>query len=401
LGPIWSMEAQLPQVDPIDRDYDSRPGDGLPEGGVIDACAYPSWPGTQALTEYMAEPWKELLLRPGDRLGPVSVLSPRLYVDPRRLDSMEYKLADLKKGLVTDGVRERVVLGWDDGLYSTVLPYQQIVRTVIQAANDWLIDQCLSRDRAFYGTMLISSAMPTAAAAEIRRIGVNERIVAVALGCNGLGRPFGDSIYLPIFEAAAEMQLPVVLQLGSDATTDQVTPPVAGGPPATYAEYLALGVHSHMSHLASMIVDGLFERFPDLKVMLVGSGFAWVPSWLWRLNLWVKRGKRSQAPWLTRLPTDYFVDHVRVTTESLESPRPAEQFDRVLNAISGLERTLMYASGYPVTESDDPISLSTRLPPSWRAPVLRNNALTFFRWAAQPANVAVNASPTSTEGREP
>ena len=165
------------------------------------------------------------------------------------------------------------VLGWDDGLLSTAIPDPRRAEVVVRAANDWLVEQWLSDDRAVFGMMLIPSALPDVAASEIRRIGCNQRIVAVALGCNALGRPFGDRIYLPIFEAAVEMGLPVVLQIGSDNATDQITPPVAGGVPATYAEYRVLSVHSHMAHLGSMIVEGLFERMPELQVLLIGGGF--------------------------------------------------------------------------------------------------------------------------------
>jgi predicted TIM-barrel fold metal-dependent hydrolase len=391
----------MPQVnDQTETRSNERAGEGSVNGDVIDACAFPAWPGTAVLVEYMGEPWGELLLRPGDRSGPASVLSPRLYVDPKR-PQMQAEFEWLKQELVEGGVRERVVLGWDDGLFSTVYPHQYIARMVIHAANDWLVDQWLSRDEAFYGMMLISSAMPEVAAAEIRRVGANERIVAVALGCNGLGRPFGDNIYLPIFEAAAEMRLPVVLQLGSDASTDQVTPPVAGGLPATFAEYRALGVHSHMSHLASMMVEGLFERLPSLQLLLVGGGFAWVPSWLWRLNSWLKQYRRTQAPWLNRLPSDYFLDHVRITTDSFESPRDASQLERVLNAIPNLERTVMYASCCPSIDFEGPAEIAARLPASWRTPVLRDNALSFFRWPAisQDSSREPPVLTTSTQGR--
>ena len=345
-------------------------------GRVIDGCVFPAWPGTSTLANYMTEEWRELLVRPGDRAGPVSVLSPRLYEDPRR-PTVSATASLIQHHLLAEGLRERIVLGWDDGLFSTAFPHQHLARKVVAAANDWLADQWLPRDKAFYGMLLVASGMPSAAAAEIRRAGMNERIVAVALGCNSLARPFGDSIYLPIFEAAAEVGLPVVLQIGSDGTTDLVTPPVAGGLPATHAEYRALGVHSHMSHVASMIVGGLFERLPSLRVLLIGGGFGWVPSWLWRLNAWLKQYRRTQAPWLTRLPSDYFAEHVRVTTDALDASAGEELS---LSGFQDLDHSVIYASCYPSAEAEEPDAVAARLDKSWIEPVLRTTALDFYRW---------------------
>ena len=52
--------------------------------------------------------------------------------------------------------------------------------------------------------------------AEIRRAGAHERMVGIALGANGLGLPFGHPAYHPIYEAASEMKLPILIQVGLD-----------------------------------------------------------------------------------------------------------------------------------------------------------------------------------------
>lgn len=365
---------------------------------VTDACVFPAWPGVSALVADMEPSWIELLMRPGDRQGPVSVLSPRLYTDPDRSEAAP-SAQELRERYAEAGFRGRVVFGWDDGLLSTAFPYRHIAKKIVSAANDWLVRDALADAPNCSGMLLISSAVPEDAAKEIRRVGGNESIAAVAMGCNVLGRPFGDQIYLPIFEAATELRLPIVLQTGSDGSTDIVTPPVAGGLPATYGEYRALSVHSHMSHVSSMIVEGLFDRFPSLQVLLVGGGFSWVPSWLWRLNLWYKRGRRTQAPWLKRLPSEYFVSNVRVATCSIEPPRDGFHLEKVLAALPEFDRILLYASCYPTERFVSPTDVTSRLPESWREAVLNGNASSFFRsTTVRGAMLPPSATPTLASG---
>ena len=54
------------------------------------------------------------------------------------------------------------------------------------------------------------------------------------------------------------------------------------------------------SQLTSLIAEGAFDRFPGLRVVLAGSGFAWLPAWVWRFDK-VWRGLRREVPWTTRL----------------------------------------------------------------------------------------------------
>lgn len=278
---------------------------------------------------------------------------------------------------------ERVVLGYDLGLPSTSFVHRHFARAVVRAANDWTAGEWLERDDRLYGMVLVSTAVPDEAAAEIRRAGANERMVAVALGCNGLGRPFGELAYLPIFEAAVELGLPVVIQVGSDNAADQATPPVASGFPSTYAELRAHAPQTQWAHASSLITEGVFNRFPTLKVLLVGGGAAWIAPWIWKMNYWYKM-TAAAYPWMDRLPSEYLADHVRVSTLSLEKPAQPERLVQALSVIDGMDRILVYTSGYPDEDWETSRQIADRLPLEWRDRVLRGNAADFFRWPERP-----------------
>jgi uncharacterized protein len=360
-----------------------------PEDSVVDALAFHEWPSLRALAAYLPAGWREVLLRPQDRTGPVNVRTPVLYTNPAggKLPAAypesgppgsSFEL--LERLLLADGARSQVVLGYDDGVAASAFPNYYLARSVVQAANDWTRAEWLDRDPRLFGLVLVASSLPEDAAAEIRRVGADERFVGVAMGGNGLGRPFGHPVYHPIYEAAAELGLPVVIQAGSDSAADQGTP-VAGGLPATFAAYRALSMQSHMSHLASLIVQGVFDLLPDLKVLIVGGGAAWIPGYLWRLDNQYKQIDQ-EAPWLKRLPSEHFLHHVRVATHSLEAP-PGGALGRLLEALPGAERLLVYASCFPDSDSEAPEAVASRLPAAWRERVLRQNALELFRWPSR------------------
>ena len=63
----------------------------------------------------------------------------------------------------------------------------------------------------------------------------------------------------------------------------------------------------------------MFTKFPELKVVLLESGFTWLPAHLWRLTkFW--RGLRIEVPWVDRAPTDIVRSNVRLTTQPCDAP---------------------------------------------------------------------------------
>ena len=59
--------------------------------------------------------------------------------------------------------------------------------------------------------------------------------------------------------------------------------------------------HIFEAQLTSLIAEGAFERFPELRVVLLESGFGWLPPLLWRLDKeW--KGLRREIPWVKHAP---------------------------------------------------------------------------------------------------
>ena len=88
-----------------------------------------------------------------------------------------------------------------------------------------------------------------------------------------------------------------------------------------------------------MIIEGVFEKFPRLKLLLTEGGVAWLAHTIWRMDKNFK-ALRSTTPWLKRLPSEYVFDHVRLTTQPLEEPPNPDHILQIFEMIHA-ERTLL------------------------------------------------------------
>jgi hypothetical protein len=401
---------------------------------VIDGCAFHEWPSSDALLGYLDEGWRELVSpratsfainTHGQRMAYDPFLGPTPFMDPSApavstvaADAVDNPAkadpgaafaagaadgvpgsdyAAFERDILDQPSVERVVLGYDLGLSSTSFVHRYFARDLTRAVNDWTVQEWLTRDDRLFGMVLVANSIPSEAAAEIRRVGDHPQMVAVALGCNGLSRPFGEPAYLPVLEAAAEMGLPIVVQSGADNASDQPSPPIASGYPSTYGEFRAHAPQAIWAHGSSLITEGVFNRFPTLKVLLMGAGAAWLPGWIWKMDYWFKM-TAAAYPWMDRLPSEYLADHVRVSTHSLEAPDPPERLAQALGVIDDVEDLLVYTSGYPDEKFETAAQIADRLPPAWHERIFRTNAEELFRWPEQPVGASESSGIKTAEG---
>jgi predicted TIM-barrel fold metal-dependent hydrolase len=256
----------------------------------------------------------------------------------------------------------------------------QLAVSLARAANDWTLDRWLGDTEArFYGLILAPNLMPEESATEIRRAGKHDRFVGVLMAGNGLGKRYGHPLYMPIYRAAAEMNLPVVIHIGGDASPDTLTHQVPGGFAMTYGEYTALAPLGLQAHLLSLIGGGVFNELPGLRFLVVGGGVTWYPGFMWRVDHeW--RSLRREVPWLTQPPSEYFRTHFKVATYQLEQAATTDQIERALNTFGSASDLLCYAGGYPYVDMARVDEVAQKLPPQWLPQVMFDNAKALFRW---------------------
>ena len=135
--------------------------------------------------------------------------------------------------------------------------------------------------------------------------------------------PFYSKRYEPFWEAAQDLALPVSLHIltGFDWSR-RVSSDLMAGRASTPEEKTARGefgfrgvvndkLRSAMHSLHDIIVSGVLERFPRLKIVLVECEIGWLP---FVLNQWDKYyGKGTIVDAIVRQPSDYFERQVYAT----------------------------------------------------------------------------------------
>jgi len=128
-------------------------------------------------------------------------------------------------------------------------------------------------------------------------------------------------------------------------------PITASGWPSYYIEEMVGHSQCQQTALASLVLEGVFERFPKLKMIMIEAGFGWAPSLAWRLDKAWQRLK-SEVPHVKRPPSEYISERVWWTTQPMEDPERREHLFELIDWI-GWDR-LLFATDYPHWDYDDP-----------------------------------------------
>ncbi len=348
---------------------------------MIDCDVHNDWHSADELLPYMDPNFRDYLQR-GELPGPRGAFphAHRPWLHPEGFMRTDLT-TDGHPGANYDVMREKLldrfdydyaILLGEEAIEVSTLGNPYFASALARAYNDWMIDTWLPKDPRFKGSIVVAPQDPQGAAAEIRRVGDHPDIVQVLVS-SGSYRPYGDRVYHPIWEAAAELDLPVAAHLGGQGGLNYQ--PIGGGPTTFFWETHALLCETGMAHVGSMIAHGVFERWPNLTFVLIECGVSWLPGILWRLDADFK-ALRKETPWLKRLPSEYARDHIRLTTQPLEQPKDKQHLWNVLEAIDG-QHTLMFSSDYPHWDFDDPAQV--QIPPDWRADVFDGNARKVYR----------------------
>jgi hypothetical protein len=131
--------------------------------------------------------------------------------------------------------------------------------------------------------------------------------------------------------------------------------------------------------ISSFIVHGVFEKYPDLHLLMNEFGVGWLPPLMWSLDREYPL-LRIESPWVKKYPSEYIHEHIKLSTQPLETTSDGSELVDFLSAIDGIEDLLCFSSDYPHYTMDDFAFISRVLPSSWHQKVFFENARDIFGW---------------------
>jgi predicted TIM-barrel fold metal-dependent hydrolase len=308
------------------------------QGGIVDCELHPLFGSLEQLLAHVEDPSWEERLRTGEFTLPQASPHPGVEVEGGKLDdaaadpaAVSASLGEEVEAALLVPAQAMATSGWLSHTMASVF---------CAAVNDALIAEWLPVDERFRLALAVSPHDGELAAAEVRRVGEHPAVAAICMPLVAVN--MGQRHYHAIYEEAERLGLPVMVHPGGFEGSVLGPAALGGVGPRTPEEAFSLLPQVAMANLASLIYDGVFERFAGLQVIFAGFGFSWAPPVLWRADSeW--RGLRVEVPWLTKAPSEYVADHIRFVVDG--ACELSEQAWRVAAMLP--ESSLLYGSDRP------------------------------------------------------
>ena len=270
--------------------------------------------------------------------------------------------------------------------------HDEVYKAVIRAYNDWLGEEycTVAPDRLIgMGVMPITNVDDAIAEMEhCARLGLKGILLGALPSSLGYPTPADDKFWA----AAVDMDMPVTVHVAFNRTGARAAQPtfkypreepeIMGRIRRPFLEWITnFGLPPAIS-IAQLVLAGVFERFPTLKVFFAETRLGWVPFWLEHADLWYQR----HIGWaedmlgfkpLKALPSDYVREHIYFSV----------QYEHVaveLRQHVGVDR-IMFATDFPHIECEWPNSkplvekIYADVPEDEKTRMLAGNAVEFFK----------------------
>lgn len=340
----------------------------------VDCDVHPSVHSNEAFAAYLPEPWRS---RGGGGPShgfhnPHGVHRRDAYRENGRSIASDPE-ATQREHLDRYGI-DRGILIPSGALAASTWPDPDAAAAHCRASNDYFLKHWVEPHERYYGSISISTRDIDGAVREVERLAGAPRLVQVAIG-SAQPMPLGERYFHPLYEACARHNLPIAIHPGSEGA-GVASGPTAAGWVSRYLAWHTCLAQNFQAHLVSLITEGVFERFPKLRFVLVEGGVAWLPPLLWRFDKnW--KALRSETPWVKRPPSEYLAGHVRLTTQPIEEPAKHEHLKQLFGMLD-FEHLLFFASDFPHWDGDTPDFALRGFDETFKQRVLAGNACEFY-----------------------
>jgi predicted TIM-barrel fold metal-dependent hydrolase len=259
--------------------------------------------------------------------------------------------------------------------FTAVHPDVDYAAAYCRAFNDATLEHWVSKDSRFRASIQIAPQDPEQAVAEINRLGSHPAIAQVLMPA-GARLPFGNRFYHPIYAAAEAHGLPICVHFGGEGA-GIAAPPTAAGYPSYYLEMRMARPQIAMAHVVSLICEGVFEKYPNLRFLFIEQDFFWVPGLLWHMDGdW--KGLRDYTPWVKKLPSEYVRENVRFGSQPMPDMPSKADLAKFLEWLRA-DEVLVFASDYPHWDWDEPSAFLKGFDPVLRSTIMYDNAKKLYK----------------------
>ena len=174
--------------------------------------------------------------------------------------------------------------------------------------NDWLADFCSHEPKRLVGIALISLADIPRGVKELERCAKRGLKGAMIWGSPPEDRPYDSQLYDSLWQAASELGMPLSLHIGtgmgreSRSAGDAFNPERPSSP---IGQIYANVIHEIQRSLTAIIMGGVLERFPKLKIVSAENDVGWIPHYMFRLDHAYEKFGAMMGGVLRMKPSDY------------------------------------------------------------------------------------------------
>jgi len=210
-----------------------------------------------------------------------------------------------------------------------------------EAYNRWIAEYCGAHPQRLLGCGQTAMRTPEDGIRDleaIRKLGLR----GVMMPGNPAHEDYDSPIYDDFWRRAVELELPLSFHILTVRETSPVRGPKMNG-------FLAI-IRGCQDIMGTLILGGVFERHPQLKVVCVEADAGWVPHYMYRMDHAYKRHRNwlPAGQELSKLPSEYFAEHIYTTFQ--------DDWVAFKSADMMNWRRLLWANDFPHSDSTWPWS---------------------------------------------
>ncbi len=243
-----------------------------------------------------------------------------------------------------DGVTAEIIYP-SFGMRLFQLDDAELREACFRAYNDWMADYCSYDRKRLAGVAMVALDDAQRSTAELTRVTAKGLRGAMVWGEAPAEHPYNDPIYDPFWAAAQDSGVPISLHILTERRAAPAPDPKKF---STMKHYVTLH-HGIEKSLVELIMGGVLERFPNLKVVSVENDIGWIAHFLQRADHAYERYRYLERDGaIPNPPSFYFHRQVYATFQD-------DRVGIITRELSGVGN-LMWASDYPHSDSTWPNS---------------------------------------------